>query len=222
MTTEGESTLGHFVDRCRGAGRSWSQISAALGVSKQAEHKRFSGPMADRLIERSSPALERFTPRARSVLAADKGARELHRDQVGGEHLLLGLFAEPAGIAARALTAMQVSHESVEAAWPVPAVGAAPPAPTADTTRAPASTGSAADPLPDSPDAVRALRDTVVEALEFGHNYIGTEHILLGLLGDPDAPAARLLDRLGVSPTETKVRISEMLRGLTRGAANPA
>jgi hypothetical protein len=95
----GDALLGHFVDRCRRAGRSWSEISGALGVSKQAVHKRFSASIADRMISSATaPTLERFTDRARAVLtAADHAARELNRDRVGSEHVLLGLFAAPAG-----------------------------------------------------------------------------------------------------------------------------
>jgi hypothetical protein len=74
--------------------------------------------------------------------------------------------------------------------------------------------------LPYAPDAVAALRDAVAEALELGHNYIGTEHILLGLLRDPDAPVAKLLEQLGASPSESRVRISELLRGYASGAAS--
>src|ERR1700721_1119948 len=116
-----DALLGHFVDRCRRGGQSWSQISAALGVSKQAVHKRFSGSIADRLIEsHHPPTFERFTSRARAVLvAADAGASA-------------GASTTPAGD---------------RLAWSAPA---------RDT-----------------------LRNALVEALELGHNYIGTEHILL-------------------------------------------
>src|SRR5215475_14278535 len=77
-----DALLGHFVDRCRRAGRSWSEISTALGVTKQAVHKRFAGPLAERLAAAGGdPTFERFTPRARRVLSA---AQELsHGRQTG-------------------------------------------------------------------------------------------------------------------------------------------
>src|SRR5580704_12040280 len=82
-----DALLGHFVDRCRHAGHSWSEISSALGVSKQAAHKRFSP---------GAPTFERFTQRARSVLLGAAG--EAHAGgapSVGTEHLLLALFRPP-------------------------------------------------------------------------------------------------------------------------------
>jgi hypothetical protein len=203
-----DALVGHFVDRCRRSGRSWSQISAALGVSKQAVHKRFSGPIADRLIEsQQQPTFERFTARARAVLVAtNAAARAQAKTEVGAEHLLLGLYAEPEGLAAKALTAMEISRARAEEAvgTPVPD-GAAVPAPE--------------DRVPYSTAAKAVLRDAVVEAIELGHNYIGTEHILLGLLHDPDAPGARLLAQLGATPAEAKVRLTEMLRGFGKPPA---
>ncbi len=106
------------MDRCRRAGRSWSEISTALGVTKQAVHKRFAGPIADRLISATpAPSFERFTDRARAALgAAEVAARDLHRDRVGSEHLLIGLFAATQGLAARALGAMHIGRDEVLAA----------------------------------------------------------------------------------------------------------
>ncbi len=217
-----DALLGHFVDRCRRGGRSWSQISAALGVSKQAVHKRFAGPIADRLIEANHPpTFERFTTRARAVLvAANAAARARGRTEVGAVDLLTGLFAEPEGLAAKALTAMDIGRDRVEEAMGA-AVPAAPSAGTETDAEAAteASTAPAGDRLPWSAPAKDALRDALVEALELGHNYIGTEHLLLGLLRDPDAPAAQLLAQLGATPAETKVRLTDLLRGFTKPSA---
>ena len=216
-----DALLGHFVDRCRRGGQSWSQISAALGVSKQAVHKRFSGPIADRLIaSHQPPTFERFTSRARAVLvAADAAARAQGRAEVGAEHLLTGLFAEPEGLAAKALTAMGISRERVDQAT----AAAVPAAPEAEKAHTEARTGAGATPAGErlrwSAPAAAVLRDALVEALELGHNYIGTEHILLGLLRDPDSPGARLLAELGATPAETKVRLTELLAGFTKPPA---
>src|ERR1700679_960763 len=83
----GDALLGHFVDQCRRSGHSWSEISNALGVSKQAAHKRFT-------LE--APTFERFTDRARSVLRqSETEAHRLGHGFVGTEHILLALFEVP-------------------------------------------------------------------------------------------------------------------------------
>ena len=91
----GDALLGHFVDRCRRSGHSWSEISGALGVSKQAAHKRFTF---------DAPTFERFTDRARMVLSqSQKEAHRLGHGFVGTEHILLALFGVPDGLAFQAL-----------------------------------------------------------------------------------------------------------------------
>jgi DNA-binding Lrp family transcriptional regulator len=226
-----DALIGHFVDRCRRAGRSWSQISAALGVSKQAVHKRFAGPIADRLMER--PTFERFTARARRVLVvATDVARARQSARIDPFDLLLGLYAEPEGLAAKVLEGMQVTRDlTATAVRESPArrderAGEAPAQAgggSAGTPEAGEPSGATADAgsgwLPPDEGAASVLRDAVVEAIERGHNYIGTEHILLALVRDPDTPAARLLADLGASPDETRVRVSELLRGFAAGAA---
>src|SRR5260370_12462443 len=96
-----DELLGHFVDRCRRDGQSWSQISAALGVSKQAVHKRFASAIAAHMVAGTTTwTLERFTDRARRVVAAsDQAALDPGQNVVGTEQLLLRLFAQPEGTA---------------------------------------------------------------------------------------------------------------------------
>ena len=236
-----DALLEHFVSGCRREGKSWSEISAALGVSKQAVHKRFSGPIADRIISTTAPTFERFTIRARAVLqAAAQEARTRDGADVDAGDLLAALFAAPEGLAAQVLTAMGVTAAAVRAARPAtppsdttpsatassaagsPAAPAGPDAAPADpdaTAAGPGAGAPGATRPPFAPDAVAALRDTLAEALELGHNYIGTEHILLGLMRDPDAPVAAILARVGASPSEARVRIAELLRGFTAGPA---
>ncbi|HEY2505629.1 MAG TPA: Clp protease N-terminal domain-containing protein [Streptosporangiaceae bacterium] len=232
-----DALLGHFVDRCRRTGSSWSDISAALGVTKQAVHKRFAGPIAERLAVAGRPSFERFTDRARATLAAAaSAARTSGHREIGTGHLLLGLYAEPAGIAARTLLAMHVTKEQVQSAldraWANAVTARDEPARPADATSgaraadAPATGGpdrdksAAAADAPIRPPMSSAgrsvLLNAVTIALELGHNYIGTEHLLLGLYRDPDSLAARVLAEAGADGSEARVRIREFLEGLAK------
>jgi ATP-dependent Clp protease ATP-binding subunit ClpA len=222
-----DALLGHFVDRCRRDGRSWTEISAALGVTKQAVHKRFASAMATQLAAASPrPTFERFTDRARHVLAESRQAAVgLGDGFVGTEHLLLALFSEPAGLAAKALAAMDVTEDSVRAAvaaaGPRTGEAAGDADSTGDASRAagdadtPAS-GSAAGPA-FSGAARRVLRDALAVALEFGHNYIGTEHLLLGLYRNEESLATRILTAAGALESTARAHISDMLRGFRQG-----
>jgi ATP-dependent Clp protease ATP-binding subunit ClpA len=225
-----DALLGHFVDRCRRAGRSWSEISAALGVTKQAVHKRFAGALAERIAATTDrPTFERFTQRARSVLAAADAAAVASASLViGTEHLLLGLYAEPDGIGGKVLLAMQIDRAQVEAALraldePVRAArqsdaaggsGQDEPATPADQRAEPGASAPGRRPM--SPRARAALVNAVTVALELGHNYIGTEHILLGLYRDPDSLASRVLADTGAERAEVEARVAELLRGYAK------
>ncbi len=190
-----DGTLTHFVEQCRRNGRSWSEISRALGVTKQAVHKRFSATFS------STATFERFTLRAKGALeGASTAARRLGHNYVGTEHVLLGLFAEPEGIAARALTQAGLTADSVEAAV------------LAITPRGIA----AVDSPPFTPRAASCLEKALAEALQLGHNYIGTEHILLGLFSDPDSFAARVMNNAGVTHDATRAQIVEMLTSISQ------
>jgi hypothetical protein len=185
-----DETLTHFVDRCRRIGRSWSEISKALGVTKQAVHKRFS-----------TPTFERFTVRARGALKGAAGAASrLRHNYVGTEHVLLGLFAEPEGIAAKVLVAAGLTGDGVEAAI------------LALTPRGDAGVGAP----PFTPRAAACLEKALDEALQLGHNYIGTEHVLLGLFREEDGLAARIMRDAGVTHDATRDRIVEMLTGIQK------
>jgi hypothetical protein len=187
----GDAVLSHFVDRCRRNGHSWTEISGALGVSKQAAHKRFSY---------AAPTLERFTERARrAVDAAAEAALGLGHNFVGTEHLLLGLFSQPEGLAARALAEAGVDRAAVEA-------------------KVLEVVPRGSEPMLDNPlytpRASLALQGALEEALRLGHNYIGTEHILLGLMRDRDALAARALKELDVGADWVRTRLVEMVNAI--------
>ncbi len=102
----GDALLGHFVDKCRRSGHSWSEISGALGVSKQAAHKRFTF---------DAPTFERFTERARVVISQSEGeAHRLGHGFVGTEHILLALVGVTEGLGMRVLEEAGISKAMVE------------------------------------------------------------------------------------------------------------
>jgi hypothetical protein len=186
-----DAALAYFVDRCRSNGRSWSEISKALGVTKQAAHKRFSP---------SAPPLQRLTPRASAVLSQSAAeARGLGHTYIGTEHVLLALFLDPASIAAKILAALGITREVVEQR-------------ILDIT----PRGSArVEAPPYTPRATACLEHTLAEALQLGHNYIGTEHILLALFADPEGMAARILTELDATYDDVRARVIEALSNFT-------
>jgi hypothetical protein len=191
-----DALLSHFVDQCRRGGHSWSEISSALGVSKQAAHKRFT-------IEISSFTFERFTDRARMVLSqAETEAHRLGHGFVGTEHLLLAQFEVPEGIANRVLDEVGISKPMVNEKVVELINGVS---------------GSEEGKLPFTPRAKAVLRSAVEEALQLGHNYIGTEHLLLGLLADEGSVAAKVLQDLGVTQSIVRHRTLELLAGYAKG-----
>ena len=186
----GDALLGHFVDQCRRSGHSWSEISNALGVSKQAAHKRFTFDV---------PAFERFTERARSVLSqSETEAHRLGHGFVGTEHILLALFDVPGGIALKVLHGAGISKSIVEEQ-------------VLELIKR--TTASEEGKLPFTPRAKAVLRGAVEVAAQLDHDYIGTEHLLLGLFGDEDSIAAKVLRDLGTSHGALRDRTLELLAG---------
>jgi ATP-dependent Clp protease ATP-binding subunit ClpA len=184
-----DAMLSHFVDRCRHAGHSWAEIGTALGVTKQAVQKRFT-------MERVEPAgWERFTPRARRLVEehAPAAAEELGHAWIGTEHLLLGFYAEPEAVAPKVLTGFGLDRDRVVAAI------------KARTRSQPSEKG------PMTPRAWAALASCTREAVMLGHNYIGTEHQLLGLLSGVGGLAAEVLDEAGVTHDRAREQIVNVL-----------
>ncbi|HEY7104671.1 MAG TPA: Clp protease N-terminal domain-containing protein [Mycobacteriales bacterium] len=194
LTDNADHLVGHFVDQARRAGASWTEIGRSMGVTKQAAQKRF--------VPRSSPDVpelgnwSRFTDRARRALASAQrlaGAAQFEEVQPG--HILLGLLADPEGVAARVLSAQA----------PLDRIGAA-----VTTTLGTGTHDHQDETVPFSPDARRVLAITLREALRLGHNYVGTEHILLALLQD-DGPLLAALAGAGVTRERTEELILQTL-----------
>jgi ATP-dependent Clp protease ATP-binding subunit ClpC len=145
---------------------------------------------------------ERFTDRARrAVVLAQDEARELGHSHIGTEHLLLGMLRDGSGVAAGALTSLGITLETAREAV------------AATVGRG----GGQAGHIPFTRPAKRSLELALREALQLGCDYIGTEHILLGLIRDETGTAARTLARLGAEPDAIRQQVIEML---PRGSAS--
>jgi hypothetical protein len=143
---------------------------------------------------------ERFTDRARRVLVlAQEEARLLNHNFIGTEHLLLGLIHEGEGVAAQALQAMGISLEAVRAR-------------VEETIGSPGSGTQTGSP-PFTPRAKKVLELSLREALQLGHNYIGTEHILLGLVREGEGVAAQVLVSLGADLPRVRRHVMDLLEG---------
>ncbi len=151
---------------------------------------------------------ERFTERARQVIVlAQEEARTLRHNYIGTEHMLLGLLREADGVAARVLGSLEVTLEEVRA----------------EVTRI-VGEGDAESQgqIPFTPRAKKVLEMALREALSLGHNYIGTEHVLLGLVRESEGVAARILADLDVDPERVRQEVMRMLSAPTRKSGRGA
>src|SRR5271156_446031 len=142
---------------------------------------------------------ERFTDRARRVaVLAQEEAGMLHHDHIGTEHILLGLIREGDGVAAKALESLGISLEAVRQQVEE-IIGQGQQAPSGH--------------IPFTPRAKKVLELSLREALQLGHNYIGTEHILLGLIREGDGVAAQVLVKLGADLNRVRQQVIQLLHG---------
>jgi len=142
---------------------------------------------------------ERFTDRARRVLVlAQEEARLLNHNFIGTEHILLGLIHEGEGVAAKALESLGVSLEAVRE--------------KVEETIGPAGSSHTGSP-PFTPRAKKVLELSLREALQLGHNYIGTEHMLLGLVREGEGVAAQVLISLGADLSRVRQQVIQLLSG---------
>ncbi|HET9691150.1 MAG TPA: Clp protease N-terminal domain-containing protein, partial [Acidimicrobiales bacterium] len=142
---------------------------------------------------------ERFTDRARRVLVlAQEEARLLNHNFIGTEHILLGLIHEGEGVAAKALESLGISLEAVRE--------------KVEETIGPAGSSTTGSP-PFTPRAKKVLELSLREALQLGHNYIGTEHMLLGLVREGEGVAAQVLVSLGADLSRVRQQVIQLLSG---------
>jgi ATP-dependent Clp protease ATP-binding subunit ClpA len=190
--------IGHFVDQARRSGASWTDIGKCMGVTKQAAQKRFV-PRTEAHPMDAGDGFSRFTPRARNVVVESQNkAHAAGNDEIAPAHLLLGLFTDPASLAVRLLAGHGIDADAAANAVTLPPRAAEMPA-----------------LVPFNGPAKKVLELTFREALRLGHNYIGTEHILLALLEAEggDGP----LHTLGLDKDVVEAEIVAMLRSLTDG-----
>ncbi|MBD8061781.1 ATP-dependent Clp protease ATP-binding subunit [Oceanitalea stevensii] len=142
---------------------------------------------------------ERFTDRARRVIVlAQEEARMLNHNYIGTEHILLGLIHEGEGVAAKALESLDISLEGVRQQV-TEIIGEGQQAPGGH--------------IPFTPRAKKVLELSLREALQLGHNYIGTEHILLGLIREGEGVAAQVLNKLGADLNRVRQQVIQLLSG---------
>src|ERR1700683_1773887 len=146
---------------------------------------------------------ERFTDRARRVVVlAQEEARMLNHNYIGTEHILLGLIHEGEGVAAKSLESLGISLEGVRSQVEE-IIGQGQQAPSGH--------------IPFTPRAKKVLELSLREALQLGHNYIGTEHILLGLIREGEGVAAQVLVKLGADLSRVRQQVIQLLSGYAGG-----
>jgi Clp amino terminal domain, pathogenicity island component len=148
---------------------------------------------------------QRFTDRSRRVVVlAQEEARMLNHNTIGTEHLLLGLIHEGEGVAARALKSLDINLETVrQQVEEVIGRGEEPPS----------------GHIPFTPRAKKVLELSLREAIQLGHNYIGTEHILLGLIREGEGVAAQVLVKLGADLNRVRQQVIRLLHGYSLDVA---
>ena len=186
--------IGHFVDQARRSGASWTEIGRRMGVSKQAAQKRFVPKGAESDLD-PSQGFRRFTTRAKNVVVASQvEAQAAGNDAIAPEHLVLGLLSEKDSLGTRFLLSAGRTESVVREAI---------------APRLPEKAAEVPGLVPYDADAKKVLELTFREALRLGHNYIGTEHLLLALLEHENG--AGVLAELGVEKATVERELIEAL-----------
>lgn len=176
--------IGHFVDQARRSGASWTEIGRSMGVSKQAAQKRFVPKGSESDLD-PSQGFRRFTPRAKNVVVASQNeAQAAGNGEITPAHIVLGLLSETESLGAKFLLSAGRTDDTVRAA-----VAPCLPEKVADVPAL----------VPYDADSTKVMELTFREALRLGHNYIGTEHLLLALLEHENGSG--VLSEMGVEKT---------------------
>jgi hypothetical protein len=174
----GDQLVGHYVGKAKQAGASWSEIGDAIGVSKQATQQRHTPAPFDRYTD-----LNRH-----SIVLAQEAARTHRHDFIGTEHMLLGLLGEPRGLAYEVLLAKTESEQRIRDA--------------VEEALPPAKKKAPRGHIAFRADGKEAIEQALRASAALGHDWVGTEHSLLGLIRVEDSPAAQILRNLGFTAEE--------------------
>jgi hypothetical protein len=188
----GDQLIDHYVSKAKQTGASWTEIGDAIGVSKQAAQQRHT-----------PAAFERFTNLNRhSIVLAQEAARTHKHDFIGTEHMLLGLLGEPRGLAYEVLVAKTGSEQRVR-----DAIREALP---------PAGKKAPRGHIAFRPESKKAIEEAHRAAAGLGHDWVGTEHTLLGLIRVEEGLAARILRDLGFTSEDLEETVrNEIAERLT-------
>lgn len=184
LTDLADQLVGHYVDKAKRAGASWSAIGDAIGVSKQAAQQRHA-----------PAAFEGFTELNRhSIVLAQEAARTHKHDSIGTDHLLLGLLGEPRGLAYEVLTANVGSEQAIRQAI--------------EQAMAPGAKKAPRGHIPFRARSTEAIEHARRASADLGHDWVGTEHLLLGLIQAEESSAAQILRRLGATSRQLHEAVS--------------
>lgn len=174
----GDQLVGHYVGKARQAGASLSEIGDAIGVSKQAAQQRHAPAVFGRFTD-----LNRH-----GIVLAQEAARTYKHDFIGTEHILLGLLGEPRGLAYEVLVAKTESEQRIRDAI--------------EEAMPPGGKKALRGHIAFRPESKAVIEHAARAAADLGHDWVGTEHTLLGLIRAEDSPAAQILRNLGFTSDE--------------------
>lgn len=195
-----DALIGHFVDQARRSGASWTAIGSSMGVSKQAAQKRFVGQSPSAPDESTSNPFARFTPRARNAIVASHNlAVAEYAESVTPSHVARGVLAEAQSLGVAVLGALGVDVGAL-------AQQLSPTTPAERDEERPTV-------VPYDDAAKTVLEATVTTSVRLGHNYVGTEHLLIALWADPGV--GQTLDATGVHADAFERAVVEQLQALT-------
>jgi hypothetical protein len=200
----GDRLIGFYVERARHAGHSWADIGSHVGISRQAAQQRFAPRWGSLTVADLTAAggVDQATGRVRTALAgAEHRARALGHDAIEEAHLLLAVLDDGESLATKAVAAVGAGIPELRRRLGGLLDGHA----DGDGTTPPLSV-----------EARRSLGRAATQALTLGHNYVGTEHVLLGIAATPDQALASILGEHGLTSETVRIVVRQLLDEVLR------